>query len=243
MLLVSIHDVSPAQAEAVQRLWDLCMSYSVIPALLVVPNWHGQWPLEEHSDFVLWLHGRAEEGAEIALHGERHDETGLPRQNKDRWRAIGKTKGEAEFLTLDASAAGERIARGLQRLRQLGLEPTGFVAPAWLAKADTYRIAAEAGLTFSEDDESVRLLSLNRRIRSPVVRWSARTSARAWGSVAVARARWLLQRNTSCPRIAFHPGDLQHPAVSASLGPTLSRWVGRHAPGRYADLIRPETPA
>jgi uncharacterized protein len=243
MLLVSIHDVSPAQAEAVQRLWGLCTSLGVMPALLVVPNWHGQWPLEEHLGFVRWLRGRADEGAEIALHGERHDEVGLPRQKKDRWRAIGKTNGEAEFLTLNTRAAGERIARGLQRLRQLGLEPTGFVAPAWLAKAGTYRIAAEAGLTFSEDDESVRLLSLNRQIRSPVVRWSARTPVRAWGSVAVARARWLLQRKASCPKIAFHPDDLQHSAVSASLGPTLSRWLGRHASGRYADLIRQETPA
>jgi uncharacterized protein len=243
MLLVSIHDVSPAQASAVRRLWALCVSCSVTPALLVVPNWHGQWPLEQHPEFVDWVRARAHEGAEIALHGERHDEIGLPWQTRDSWRALGKTNGEAEFLTLDARAARERVTRGLDRLRQLCIEPTGFVAPAWLAQEATYSVAAEAGLSFSEDDKAVRLLPFNQQVPSPAVRWSGRTRARAWGSMAVAQTRWLLQRNSSCPRIAFHPGDLDHSAISASLEPTLRRWLGRHSAGRYADLISQANPA
>jgi uncharacterized protein len=237
MLLVSIHDVSPAQAEAVRRLWALCASCSVTPALLVVPNWHGQWPLEQHPEFVDWVRARADEGAEIALHGERHDEIGLPRKTKDSWRAWGKTNAEGEFLTLNAAAARERVTRGLDRLRQLGIEPTGFVPPAWLAQEGTYRVAAEAGLSFSEDDRTVRLLALGRQVPSLAVRWSARTPSRAWASIAVAQTRWLLQRNSTVPRIALHPGDLDHNAISDSLEPTLHRWLGRHSPGRYADLI------
>ena len=243
MLLVSIHDVSPAQAAAVRQLWALCVSCRVTPALLVVPNWHGQWPLEEHPEFVDWVRARAHEGAEIALHGERHDEIGLPRQPKDSWRAWGKTNGEAEFLTLNAGAAHERVTRSLERLRQLCIEPTGFVPPAWLAQEATYRVAAEAGLSFSEDDKTVRLLSLNRQVPSPAVRWSGRSPARAWASIAVAQTRWLLQRTSSFPRLAFHPGDLDHSAISASLEPTLRRWLGRHSAGRYADLISQANPA
>ena len=236
MLLVSIHDVTPAQEINVTRLWALCTGRGVTPALLVVPNWHGEWPLEAHPRFIEWVRARATEGAEIVLHGERHDEVGLRRRLVDQWRAWGRTDGEGEFLTLDAPASRERITRGLARLRGLGLEPTGFVPPAWLAGEAAYQAAAAAGLSFSEDERWVRLLPSGRRVRSPVVRWSARTPARARGSVAIAAARSLLQRGSQWPRIALHPRDLDEAATARSIGRTLDRWLGRHRPGRYADL-------
>ena len=173
MLLVSIHDVSPARASSVTRLWNICIERGITPALLVVPNWHGEWPLESHPHFVQWIRARSDEGAEIVLHGERHDEVGLRRNLTDHWRAWGRTHGEGEFLTLDGPAASERLDRGLQRLRNLGLDPQGFVPPAWLARESTHQAAAAAGLKFSEDDHSVRLHPSESRIRSPVVRWSA----------------------------------------------------------------------
>jgi uncharacterized protein len=170
------------------------------------------------------------------LHGERHDEAGLHRGLKDYWRAWGKTGGEGEFLTLRGSAAATRLHRALDRMERLGLHPTGFVPPAWLARADTDVAAEACGLSFTEDEHSIRLFPSGRRIPSPVVRWSARTAVRAWGSVAVARARWQLQRESRWPRIALHPQDLQHRAVSRSLRKALQRWLGRHHAIRYSDL-------
>jgi len=237
MLLVSIHDVTPAQAGPVSHLWAICAERGITPALLVVPNWHGRWPLEEHPLFTDWLRARARDGAEIVLHGERHDEIGLPRGLGDHWRAWGKTAAEAEFLTLDGVAAGVRLERGLRCLRQAGLEPSGFIPPAWLARAGAYRAAAAAGLQFSEDERSVRLLLSGRRIASPVLRWSTRTSSRAWGSVAVARGRSLIQSRAGLPRIALHPNDLSHPATTRSLTRALDRWLAWHRPGRYADVV------
>lgn len=235
-LLVSIHDVTPALEEGVRRLWALCQAQGVRPALLVVPDWHGEWPLERHPQFVAWLRAREAEGADIVLHGERHDEAGLSRRPSDELRAWGRTAREGEFLTLDAAAAGERIGRGLARLRVLGLAPIGFVPPAWLARDEGHRAAGAAGLAFSEDDRAIRLFPSGRRIASPVVRWSARSAVRAWGSVAVARARWALQRRTAVPRIAFHPQDLGHPATAGDLAPTLARWLASHAPITYSAL-------
>ena len=235
-LLVSIHDVTPALADGVTHLWALCAGRGVRPALLVVPDWHGEWPLEAYPSFVAWLRARAADGAEIVLHGERHDEVGLPRSYGDRIRAWGRTAREGEFLTLDGAAARERIARGLARLRALGLEPIGFVPPAWLARAAAHAAASAMGLAFSEDARTIHLYPSGRRMRSPVVRWSARTPVRAWGSVAVARARWMLQGRTEFPRLAFHPQDLEHAATAAALGPTLDRWLVRHAPTSYSAL-------
>ncbi|MFI5236231.1 MAG: DUF2334 domain-containing protein, partial [Gemmatimonadales bacterium] len=76
-LLISIHDVTPAFQAEVEALEAMCTAIGVAPALLVVPDWHGQWPLERHPAFVRWLRERADAGAEIILHGERHDESGL----------------------------------------------------------------------------------------------------------------------------------------------------------------------
>jgi uncharacterized protein len=235
-LLVSIHDVTPALADGVARLWEICAARGVRPALLVVPDWHGRWPLESHATFVAWLRARAADGAEIVLHGERHDEVGLPRTLRDTLWAWGRTAREGEFLTLDEPAARERIARGRARLQALGLEPVGFVPPAWLAREAGHRAVGGTGLGFSEDERAILLFPSGRWLPSPVVRWSARTGVRAWGSVAVARARWTLQGRAPLPRIAFHPQDLGHPATAAALGPTLDRWLARHPPIPYTAL-------
>jgi uncharacterized protein len=236
MLLVSIHDVSPAQFAPVAHLWTLCRERGLTPALLVVPNWHGAWPLELHPWFVDWVRARAAEGAEIALHGERHDEVGLPRGWTDSWQAWGRTKREGEFLTLNRVEARRRIDRGLSLFRRFEIPATGFVPPAWLAREDTHAAAAAAGLEFSEDHRSVRLLQSGSRVSSPVVRWSARTRIRALGSVWVAAARSLFQRGARYPRIALHPGDLSSQMTAGSVCRTLDRWLRQHAPGRYADL-------
>jgi len=215
-LLVSLHDVTPALEAGVLRLWEMCAARGVSPALLVVPDWHGQWPLDRHPRFVQWLLDRAAVGAEIVLHGERH------------------TRGE--FRVLDRAGARSRIDRGIGSLRAAGLEPIGFVPPGWLAREDGHEAARDAGLGFSEDDQRIRLFPGGRRIGSPAVRWSARSAVRAWGSVAVAQGRWLLQRRAQFPRIAFHPQDYAHPRTSRDLPATLDRWLTRHPPIGYAAL-------
>jgi uncharacterized protein len=215
-LLVSIHDVTPALEDGVRRLWAMCAARGLSPALLVVPDWQGEWPLERHPGFVRWLRERASGGAEIVLHGERHC--------------------RSEFQALDRAAARERIDRGLGSLRALGLEAAGFVPPAWLALEDGHAAVRDAGLGFSEDERSVRLFPAGRRVASPAVRWSARSLVRAWGSVAVARGRWLVQRGARYLRVAFHPQDYAHPRTALDLPTTLDRWLSRHSPISYAAL-------
>ncbi|MFI5250216.1 MAG: DUF2334 domain-containing protein [Gemmatimonadales bacterium] len=238
VLLVSIHDVTPALDERVRALWAMCHRRGVTPALLVVPNWHGEWPLERSPAFVRWVRECADSGADVLLHGERHDETGTPRGWRDAARAWGKTAREGEFLTLDEPAARERIDRGLALFARLGLNAAGFVPPAWLARDGCLRAVAAAGLRYSEDDGAIHIHDPRgmRRLPSPVVRWSGRSSARAYASAAIAAARWRVQRSARHVRLAFHPADLDHPATARSAAKALDRWLGERPASRYTDL-------
>lgn len=235
-ILVTIHDVAPQLMPRIERLWAICAERNVTPGLLVVPDWHGESPIESDTTCVSWIRARASEGAEIFLHGERHDEVGSPRAWRDEIRALGRTNMEGEFLTLRYTAAKARIDRGLARLRALGLAPIGFVPPAWLALPDTHRAVRDAGLKVSEDDATVYAFAASRTIQSPVVRWSSRGAFRAYGSLAQAQLRWMLQRSSSVVRIALHPADLDHQATAASVERTLDLWLSAHPAKGYASL-------
>jgi uncharacterized protein len=224
-LLITIHDVTPALMPRVEAIWRLCESRGVVPGLLVVPDWHGETAMESDPKFVEWLRARAGQGAEIFLHGERHDEIGSPRSFVDEIRAFGKTNKEGEFLTFNYQAAADRIGRGVKRLRAMGLEPVGFVPPAWLAKRATHDAVRNAGLRVSEDDGAVYVHAPEKTIYSPVVRWSGRGAVRAYGSVLFERLRWWFQRGERVMRLALHPGDLAHPATAASIERGLDAWL------------------
>jgi predicted deacetylase len=171
----------------------------------------------------------------MVLPGERPAAAGRPRGAPHPARAWGRTDGEGECLTLDEAALGALVRRGVARLTALGLAPHGFIPPAWLMRPGAERAVAAAGLRFTEDEGGVWCFP-GGRIASPVVRWSARTPVRAWGSVVVAAARWRLQRGAPVVRVALHPRDLSHPAVAASLRRALAAWSAVRTPGTYAAL-------
>ncbi|MES2176886.1 MAG: polysaccharide deacetylase family protein [Gemmatimonadota bacterium] len=235
-LLVSIHDVTPAHDECVRELWAICAERRIEPALLVVPNWHGQWPLGGSLSFLTWIRQRADAGAEVFLHGERHDEFECHRSVRDSLRAFGRTDAEGEFLALSCDESYERISRGAATLRACGLEPIGFVPPAWLGHRGLPAVVASAGLRFSEDESNVHLHERAMFIEAPVTRWSARTHLRAKASSMVAALRWYAERASPCVRVALHPQDLVSTDVRHSIEATLDRWLTAHYPWTYASL-------
>ncbi len=236
MILVSIHDVAPPNLPAVQALWARCLAAGVTPALLVVPDWHGQAPIEDDPAFLAWVRQASAQGAEIILHGERHDEVGRARTLGGSLRAWGRTAREGECLELSREELRQLVTRGLARLRAAGLQAGGFIPPAWLLRADAVAGAFDAGCGFVEDEHTVHL-GQGRRIPSPAVRFSARTPFRARASVAVAGARWVLQRRRPLVRLALHPGDLRDERVAQAVADHIDRWSRLGPLGRYRDLV------
>ncbi len=234
-VLVSIHDVTPAHADSVKRLWELCRTNGFTPALLVVPDWHGEWPLHDHPEFVKWVLECGASGAELILHGYRHDEFGLGRSFGDSLRAIGRTNREGEFLTLNGSDARKRLQEGLEMLNGLSVHATGFIPPAWLCRTDTHDEVKRLGLLFSEDAGTIRLHSSNKIVATPVVRWSARSSWRAAMSDSIALIRRRTVRSEFL-RLALHPQDLSHRIAESSVIREVRVWSQIAQQQRYDGL-------
>ncbi len=241
MIITSIHDVTPAHDSAVRQLWERCRAAGITPALFVVPNWHGQWKLGDHPEFVQWLQQCAEAGSDVFLHGDRHDEVGHRRSIFDHARALGRTAHEGEFLSLDAWQARERIERGVLYLWSLDLRPIGFVPPAWLAPAHTHDVVRDVGLDLSENEPHVFVhqapSSTTTALRAQAVRWSSRAAWRAHASRAVVGWHWRVSRHFGSMRLALHPQDLQHPVTAHSVRRAITDWAGVATPMRYRDLV------
>jgi predicted deacetylase len=237
-LLVAIHDVTPAHRDRVMRVLTLLDGLGVrCPALFVVPDWHGEWPLAEHPEFVAELRRRRERGAEVFLHGYRHDEAGHRRTLHDRVRVFGRTAGSAEFMMLDASEAARRMDRGLADLRALGLDPIGFVPPAWLFAPHTRSLMKERNLTLTETFGWVECLEGGSRVFAPALSWS---TARRWRSRVtswLAGARTALESPRGLVRVAIHPPDIDTSTVRESLERALDGLMGLRMPARYQDLF------
>ena len=139
-------------------------------------------------------------------------------------------------MSLDRGEARRRIQRGLAVFRRAGIAPVGFVAPAWLWQDHTRSVAGSLGLPISEDEHAIYLHQRGTRLDSPVIRWSARTTARAATSAIVARAMTWLHQKHWLVRIALHPTDLWRAATADSAMETIDWWRARRHPWSYSAL-------
>jgi predicted deacetylase len=239
-LLFSIHDVTPRHFDRLMRIDDiLCRAgIGTAYAMLVVPDFWKEWPLDRHDAFRRWLRGKADEGVEMILHGYHHlDDTrpeGLAAKAKARWL----TKNEGEFLSLDRKAARNLLLKGRAMLEDaLGHPVTGFVAPAWLYSPATLDALAEFGFERAEDHwhvwspkDGCRLLT------SPVVSYASRSPGRIRASLAWSRLAGQALGPLGTVRLALHPHDLDVASLEAEFKRVLHRWLAARRPIRYREL-------
>lgn len=151
-LNLTVHDVSPAHEETLRKIHSALAELGVIRySMLVIPDYHGRWPLDEFPDFCRWLQGLEENGVEMVLHGCRHEASGNRLGTADRIRSAFFTRGEGEFLGLYEKTAKKLLQEGRGALKQaLGIEVNSFVAPAWLYSSGTIAALAKTGFILAE---------------------------------------------------------------------------------------------
>ncbi len=210
---VSLHDVTPAFSPEIEHGLALCHARGVKPSLLVVPNFHEKWALDEHPAFCERLRNLQAQGHEIYLHGFYH--LSRPRKHPDfRWWFAQRvlSGGEAEFSDITQEEASHRLDEGMLTLKRAGLRMDGFVAPAWSFPEWLLPLLAARGCSFTEDHLHVYDPVKGSRRLSVVLNFASRTPLRLWSSVAYCRLA--MAAHPLLPaRIALHPKDLRMPRL------------------------------
>ena len=163
LLAVSIHDVSPhtwQDTDAILKRLDAIGIANRI--LLVIPNFRGEHPIDEADpQFIDWLKS-CQEKDEICLHGHQHQATEISGGPIARLMATIYTNREGEFYQLNRSEIENKLEDGLQKFKLLGLDSSGFIAPAWLLSPQAVSVLQERALSIQPASDPSTCSTTNR---------------------------------------------------------------------------------
>lgn len=238
-VVVSLHDVSPLTWDACRLiLGKLARRNASLVSLLVIPDHHGRGDIQKHPAFCEWLRDQVALGHEVVLHGWQHLR---PRSANEsliqRWITRTYTAEEGEFFDLSYDRARDLAQRGRDVFRQIGIEPSGFIAPAWLLGDEAERAIRDLGFSYTTRIGEVCDLQARQTRPSQSLCWSVRA---AWRRIAsLAWNALLFRRLASAPlvRIAIHPVDLAHPRVWVQIVRLTSLAVEQRRPCTYETWI------
>jgi predicted deacetylase len=238
-IVVSLHDVSPHTWDSCKRILAELQRIGIsTTSLLVIPDHHGRGPVVKNAAFCGWLKNQVADGHEAVLHGYHHRREPRPAETlRDRWITAHYTAGEGEFFDLSYDAARELAARGLNEFKQIGLAPSGFIAPAWLLGQDAERAIGDLGFAYTTRIGGVLDLRTRQLHRSQSLCWSVRSAWRRGMSLAWNAS--LFRRLTDSPllRIAIHPVDIDHPRIIAQIMRLAGTAVQTRAPHTYESWL------
>ena len=225
-LAVAIHDVEPRSYARSRDIRQWLTQRGVQRVTLLVIPAAELHPLGPRAPgLTAWLRARVASGDAVAQHGLSHKATspaGWPRS------ALARLQGgaAAEFPGLGPGETARRVEVGLRLLRDVELEPRGFVAPGYAytralrtVLADSFEWFADLRSVRTRDHGCVRAHALclgnstpAKRALSPV---AVRAAARANGERVL--------------RVDIHPADFERPRHVATL-----EWLLELARGREA---------
>ena len=208
-LIISLHDVAPASAEASRRWMELFDERGLSVSMLVVPGPWKNGNLLADTPFIEWLSTTMNKSHEVVLHGWSHtidhrDRPGVFRSIAGEFVA----RGCQEFWGLTEAKAHVRLQKGLSTLAQLGYSPSGFIAPGWMTSSAAVRAVTEIGFDYLTSHFHVRDLVLGNQHFAPVV--CQRPGSLSSGVIAHAtKYLAVILRSLNLPlRVAVHPDDL-----------------------------------
>lgn len=236
-LVVSLHDVTPQTWMRVELLLDRLTAIGVSRcSLLVIPNWRGQSPIDSDEDFCGWLRHRQRAGDEIVLHGYEHIAVGQPRNARERFRNCWFTQNEGEFLSLNYEQARDRIQRGRAVLDRAGLNPQGFVAPAWLINDAGLRAARDLGFQYTNSYLTFADLAQERSYFAPSLVFGP---GRLNEDLGIAAQRYIspLLARSPVVRVTLHPPCVDHPTRLTRILSMVAEQLRAHQPTTYLQLL------
>jgi predicted deacetylase len=242
-IAVALHGIEPATFERCAVIRDWLDDHGIDRVTLLVIPARDLHPVGERCpEMVDWLCERRRAGDSIAQHGFQHVR---PHAGGSARRLLARAHGqrEGEFVGLDDEETRRAVHAGWRVLKLAGIEPDGFVAPAY---AYTAALRQTLGQRFRW---WASLLRVHRTEPQLDARQQDATAgcqlAPAWSLAAagpfsrvfsptLVRAGSLLP--TSALRLDLHPADLQHPRHMLALEWVLARAGSRRTAITYQEL-------
>jgi predicted deacetylase len=247
MLAVALHDVEPATFERCVEIRSWLHEHGVHRATLLVIPARDLHPVGERSpELATWLQSCRAHGDAIAQHGFQHEQL-RPARWTDRLLAPARARRAAEFVGLNDEETRRAVEAGWRLMKLAGIEPDGFVAPAYVYTPALRRALRERFRWWAT------LLGVHGRAplhprggagRSPRrlapalgphggIEPTTHRLTLAWGPRAL-RAGGLLAGATL--RLDLSPSQLTHPHQRRALERTLVRAARRRTPVTYDEL-------
>lgn len=236
---IVLHDVSPASWPAYQDFIRAVDAIGRIPlTLLVVPDFHHQYSLDQFPDFRHAIDQRIALGDEVVLHGYYHQDDSALRPNPLNLFMRRIYTHEGEFYSLDELQATQRLHFGLALFKAYDWPVAGFVAPAWLMSPGARAALRRTSLSYTSDLKGlIRLPDWQRLQDTPTLVWSSRS---AWRRVVSRYWNQLrLAQSLSSPliRLGLHPNDMAHQAAVRFWLKTLETLLLTHIPLTKAQWV------
>jgi predicted deacetylase len=230
-IAVSLHDVEPATFERCALIRDWLEDHGVDRATLLVipaPDLH---PFHDRRpEMAEWLEERRRAGDAIAQHGFQHRQ--LRRAAPGR-QLLARAQGgaAAEFVGLDGDETRRAVLAGRRVLRLAGIQPRGFVAPAYAYTPALRETVASMFDWWAGFGRLHRAGSASTV--APALTLGTSTRMRRWTSPWVVRAGAAMSGDLL--RLELHPADLDHPRCVAAVEKVL-RGARSRAAVTYDDL-------
>jgi len=169
-LTISLHDVTPRFKIELKEIFLALEKRSVASLnLLVVPNYHNEFPISSDQDFINLLKEPSMK-KEFLQHGFSHISTNKSYNSiKDKIKGELLTGGCAEFQNINYQGALVKIKKGAEILRKSNLICEGFVPPGWLANQESKKAIKDTSFNYHVGFNFIEDLKRNKTVSHTIL--------------------------------------------------------------------------
>jgi predicted deacetylase len=220
-IAVALHDIEPATFDRCALIRDWLDDHGIDRVTLLVIPARDLHPLSDRRpEIAIWLDQRRRSGDAIAQHGFQHFRSRQPYWSRPLRPRLHSEA--AEFIGLGERDTERALDAGRRVLKLAGIEPQGFVAPAY-AYTPALRQMLDTRFRWWAGSWGLHATGASSSTRTgPAIGLAGGTVARRAVSPGLLRAATLLAGDTL--RLDVHPTDLALPGHMLTLD-----WVLRHS--------------